>query len=58
MSTMADRTTLRGLLRQPAYRRLWVARTVSKWGEAFNTVALALLVYALTGTGLGRRRRS
>jgi MFS family permease len=50
---MADRTTLRGLLRQPSYRRLWVARTVSQWGDAFNTVALALLVYSLTGSGLG-----
>ncbi len=41
------------LLRQPSYRRLWVARTVSQWGDAFNTVALALLVYSLTGSGLG-----
>ncbi|MGI8701166.1 MAG: MFS transporter [Nocardioidaceae bacterium] len=51
---MADqRTVLSSLLRQPGYRRLWVARTVSAWGDAFNTVALALLVYALTGSGLG-----
>jgi len=47
------RPSLRGLLRQPSYRRLWVARTVSQWGDAFNTVALALLVYSLTGSGLG-----
>lgn len=53
MSTVADRTTLRGLLRQPSYRRLWAARTVSQWGDAFNTVALALLVYSLTGSSLG-----
>jgi len=32
---------------------LWVPRTVSQWGDAFNTVALVLLVYALTGSGLG-----
>ncbi len=50
---MAERTTLRGLMRQPSYRRLWTARTVSQWGDAFNTVALALLVYSLTGSGLG-----
>jgi hypothetical protein len=50
---MANRTTLRGLLREPSYRRLWVARTVSQRGDAFNTVALALLVYSLTGSGLG-----
>jgi hypothetical protein len=53
MSMVADRITLRGLLHQPLYRRLWAARTVSQWGDAFNTVALALLVYALTGSGLG-----
>jgi len=47
------RTGLGTLLRQPSYRRLWVARTVSQWGDAFNTVALALLVYSLTGSGLG-----
>ncbi len=28
-------------------------RTVSQWGDAFNTVALVLLVYSLTGSGLG-----
>lgn len=50
---MAERTTLRALLRRPPYRRLWIARTVSQWGDAFNTVALALLVYGLTGSGLG-----
>lgn len=35
------------------YRRLWSARTVSQWGDTFNFVALALLVYDLTGSGLG-----
>ncbi len=37
----------------PRYRRLLLARTVSQSGDAFNTVALALLVYSLTGSGLG-----
>jgi len=32
---------------------LWAARTVSQWGDTFNFVALALLVYDLTGSGLG-----
>jgi MFS family permease len=50
---VAGRTTLTALLRQAQYRRLWVARTVSQWGDAFNTVALVLLVYSLTGSGLG-----
>jgi len=37
----------------PGYRRLWSARTVSQWGDTFNFVALALLIYDLTGSGLG-----
>lgn len=47
------RTALGALLRQQGYRRLWAARTVSQWGDAFNTVALALLAYSLTGSGTG-----
>lgn len=50
---MGERIGVLSLLRSPPYRRLWTARTVSQWGDAFNTVALALLVYSLTGTGLG-----
>ncbi len=50
---VSGRTTMTALLRQAPYRRLWVARTVSQWGDAFNTVALVLLVYSLTGSGLG-----
>ncbi len=45
--------SLISLLQQRAYRRLWVARTVSQWGDAFNTVALVLLVYSRTGSGVG-----
>jgi MFS family permease len=44
---------LRDVFSQPDYRRLWTARTVSQWGDTFNFVALALLVYDLTGSGLG-----
>lgn len=50
---MAPRTSFTGLLRQRPYRALWTARTISQWGDAFNTVALVLLVYSLTGSGLG-----
>ncbi len=50
---MRGRTKVTALLSQAPYRRLWVARTVSQWGDAFNTVALVLLVYSLTGSGLG-----
>lgn len=48
-----NRPGLRDVFAQPAYRRLWAARTVSQWGDTFNFVALALLIYDLTGSGLG-----
>jgi MFS family permease len=35
------------------YRRLWAARTVSQWGDIAQFTALALLVFQLTGSGLG-----
>lgn len=47
------RPGLREVFAQPDYRRLWAARTISQWGDTFNFVALALLVYDLTGSGLG-----
>ena len=47
------RPGLGGLLRQPAYRRLWLARTVSQVGDVAQFTTLALLLVALTGSGLG-----
>ena len=44
---------LRDVFAQRGYGRLWAARTVSQWGDTFNFVALALLIYDLTGSGLG-----
>jgi MFS family permease len=44
---------LRSVFALPQYRRLWAARTVSQWGDVVQTVTLALLVYELTGSGLG-----
>ncbi len=41
------------LLAKPAYRRLFAAQTISRWSDTFNTVALAVLVFRLTGRGLG-----
>ncbi|MDW3215652.1 MAG: MFS transporter [Ilumatobacteraceae bacterium] len=35
------------------FRRLFLAHSVSRAGEAFNTVALVVLVFELTGTGRG-----
>ena len=45
--------SLRDLLRRPAYRRLWLARTISQVGDVAQFTTLALLLIALTGSGLG-----
>jgi MFS family permease len=50
---MRERVRLREAFARSGYRRLWVARTVSQWGDAFATVALGLLVLERTGSGLG-----
>ncbi len=44
---------LRVVFANPGYRRLWVARTASQCGDVIATVALALLVFDLTGSALG-----
>ena len=49
----STRPDLRRLLGQPAYRRLWLARTVSQVGDVAQFTTLALLLVALTGSGLG-----
>jgi len=41
------------LRRNPSFRRLFLAHATSRAGDAFNTVALVVLVYELTGSGLG-----
>ncbi len=41
------------VLASPGYRRLWAARTVSQCGDIAQFTALALLVFQLTGSGLG-----
>lgn len=42
------------LLRSSAeFRRLFLAHSVSRGGDAFNTVALVVLVFERTGSGLG-----
>ena len=52
-ATAGPRPGLLSLLAQPAYRRLWAARTVSQVGDVAQFTTLALLVVALTGSGLG-----
>ena len=41
------------MLARPGYRRLWAARTVSQAGDVVQFTTLALLVFQLTGSGLG-----
>lgn len=56
MSTQAarPRRPLRALVRaNPQFARLFAAHAVSRAGDAFNTVALVVLVFELTGTGAG-----
>jgi MFS family permease len=48
-----DQVGLRAIFTQPGYRRFWAARTASQCGDVFATVALALLVFDLTGTAVG-----
>jgi MFS family permease len=51
--TTAKRPRLRPVLANPAYRRLFTAQTISRWGDTLSTVALVVLVFRLTGSGLG-----
>ena len=45
-------TALRRALRRPGFRRLFAAQTISRWGDTFNSVALVILAYRLTGSGV------
>ena len=44
---------LRLLRSTPEFRRLFLAHSVSRAGDAFNTVALVVLAFELTGSGRG-----
>lgn len=48
---MSDRSSF-SVLRSGPFRRLFAARTASQWGDTFNTVAIVILVYRLSGSGL------
>src|SRR6266545_3628976 len=48
----AGRPGLRTVLANRAYRRQFAAQTVSRWGDTASTVALVVLVFQLTGSGL------
>jgi len=44
--------TLRQLFGSRDFRRLFAAHTISRWGDTFNAVALVIVVFQLTGSGL------
>src|SRR5713101_1202672 len=50
--TAGRRPGLRAVLANSGYRRLFAAQTISRWGDIANTVALVVLVFQLTGSGL------
>lgn len=43
---------LRRALASPRFRRLLFAQTISRWGDTFSSVALVILVFELTGSGI------
>ena len=45
-------SALRRALRGPPFRRFLSARTISQWGDTFNSVALVIVVFRLTGSGV------
>jgi len=51
--TTARPPGLRTVFANRGYRRLFAAQTISRWGDTMNTVALVVLVFRLTGSGLG-----
>jgi len=51
-ATAATRSPLRRALQRRGFRSLFAAQTISRWGDTFNSVALVILVYQLTGSGV------
>ena len=43
---------MRRVIASAGFRRLLAAQTVSRWGDTFNAVALVILVFQLTGSGV------
>ena len=50
--TTRPKSPLRNALAAPRFRRLFLASTISRWGDTFNAVALVILVFRLTGSGV------
>lgn len=43
---------MRTVMASRGFRRLLAAQTISRWGDTFNAVALVILVFQLTGSGV------
>src|SRR5258708_23973951 len=50
--TAGRRPGLAAVLAHSGSRRLFIGQTISRWGDIANTVALVVLVFQLTGSGL------
>ncbi|CAN5574333.1 MFS transporter [soil metagenome] len=48
----SQRGGIRNVLRHRGYRRLLIAQTVSRWGDTFNAVALVIVVFQITNSGI------
>ncbi len=40
------------MLRHRGFRRLFIAQTISRWGDTFNVVALVIVVFQITNSGI------
>ena len=40
------------MLRHRGFRRLFIAQTISRWGDTFNAVALVIVVFQITNSGI------
>lgn len=48
----ATRGGIRKVLCHRGFRRLLIAQTISRWGDTFNTVALVIVVFQITNSGI------
>lgn len=52
MNEQRPRASMRTVMASGGFRRLLAAQTISRWGDTFNAVALVILVFELTGSGV------
>jgi MFS family permease len=50
--TQRPKSAVRRALGVSPFRRLFLAHTISRWGDVFNSVALVIVVFQLTGSGV------